>query len=113
MNREDFSMTKAERQKEWENRITAYKASGRSTKEWCAAHDLKPHQLWYWLRKHQLADSQTGMSSRWLPVEFSDPEPENHTSSLLIKVGQATVEVKPGFDPTLLSEIVRTLAALC
>jgi len=106
-------MTKAERQKKWENRITAYKASGRSTKEWCAAHDLKPHQLWYWLRKHQLADSQTGMSSRWLPVEFSDPEPENHTSSLLIKVGQATVEVKPGFDPTLLSEIVRTLAALC
>jgi len=81
--------------------------------EWCAANDLKPHQLWYWLRKHQLTDSQTGMSSRWLPVEFSDPEPESHTSSLLIRVGQATVEVKPGFDPTLLSDIVRTLAALC
>jgi len=106
-------MTKAERQKEWESRITAYRASGQSTKKWCAAHDLKPHQLWYWIRKDQLTDSPTVVSSRWLPVEFSDSEPESHASPLLIRVGHATVEVKPGFDSSLLSDIVRTLAALC
>ncbi|WP_420825483.1 IS66 family insertion sequence element accessory protein TnpA [Thermanaerosceptrum fracticalcis] len=43
-------MTKAERQKEWETRIAEYRASGQSVKEWCAAHNVKPQQLWYWLR---------------------------------------------------------------
>jgi len=33
-------MTKIERQREWESRIAAYRASGQSTKEWCATHDL-------------------------------------------------------------------------
>ena len=83
-------MKKAERQKEWDTWITAFKASGLSTKEWCAAHDLKPHQLRYWLRKHQLTDSPTVISSRWLPVEFSDSELKGHVSTLLIRVGQAT-----------------------
>jgi len=106
-------MTKAERQKEWENRIAAYKASGWSTKEWCAAHDLKPHQLWYWLRKHRLTDSPTIVSPRWLPMELSDPEPESQVNTLLVKVGHATVEVKPGFNSSLLSDVVRTLALLC
>jgi len=106
-------MTKAERQKEWENRIAAYKASGRSTKEWCAAHDLKPHQLWYWLRKHQLTDSSTIVSQRWLSMELSDPEPESQANTLLVKVGHATVEVKPGFNSSLLYDVVRTLASLC
>ena len=104
---------KIERQREWEARIAAYRASGQSTKEWCAAHDLKPHQLWYWIRKHQLTDSPTVMSSRWVPVELSDPEPISQGSTLLIRLGKATVEVKPGFDPTLLTDIIRTLAALC
>ena len=33
--------------------------------------------------------------------------------ALLIRVGEACVEVKPGFDPALLSEIVRVLVTLC
>lgn len=106
-------MTKAEQQIEWIAQITEYKASGLSTKEWCAEHKMKPHQLRYWLRKLQPTDSPTVVSSSWLPVEFSDPEPKSHVSTLLIRVGQATVEVKPGFDPILLSDIVRTLTALC
>jgi transposase-like protein len=106
-------MTKVEQQIEWMAKVTAYKASGLSTKEWCSAHNLKPHQLRYWLRKLQPLDSQTIEPTRWLPVEFSDPEPKNQVSTLLIRVGQATVEVKPGFDPTLLSDIVRVLSVLC
>ncbi|PHJ37891.1 hypothetical protein P378_13165 [Desulforamulus profundi] len=33
-------MTKAQRQKEWEDRIAAYQASGLSVREWCAAHGV-------------------------------------------------------------------------
>jgi hypothetical protein len=46
-------MTKAERQKEWANRIAEYRASGQSVKEWCAANNVKPERLWYWLRRYK------------------------------------------------------------
>lgn len=106
-------MTKTELRKEWEARVEAFKDSGQSTSAWCAAHDLKPHQLRSWLRKLHSTDASTSMSSQWLSLEVGDPERSVWESAMLIKVGHATVEVKPGFDPTLLSDIVRTLAALC
>lgn len=59
-------MTKAERQNEWETRIAEYQASGLSVIAWCAAHDLKLHQLRYWLRKYKDAELRTTMSSRYL-----------------------------------------------
>ena len=46
-------MTKTELRKEWDARVVAFKASGQSASAWCAVHDLKPLQLWYWLRKHR------------------------------------------------------------
>jgi transposase-like protein len=67
-------MTKAERQKLWEDRIAAYQASGQRVREWCAAHeDVNPRQLWYWLRKYKNKDVvSSGKSNRWLPVEVTD-----------------------------------------
>jgi hypothetical protein len=46
-------------------------------------------------------------------MELSDPEPESQDNTLLIKVGHATVEIKPSFNSSLLSDVVRTLASLC
>lgn len=107
-------MTKAELKKEWEARVAAFKASGQSTSAWCAAHDLQPHQLRYWLRKHKNINKPTVMPSQWLSVELGELEPNSAQGiALLVRVGQATVEVKPGFNPALLSDVVRTLAALC
>ena len=78
---------------------------------WCAAHDDKPHQLWYWVRKHKTQlDATLAKSTEWLSVEVSGQEPG---SALLVRVGQANIEIKPGFDPVLLADVVRTLATLC
>jgi len=44
-------MTKLERQSLWKTRISEFKASGLSVQVWCANQDVKPYQLWYWLRK--------------------------------------------------------------
>lgn len=32
---------------------------------------------------------------------------------LLVRIGQATIEVKAGYDPELLRDVVHTLAVLC
>ncbi|OIQ58572.1 IS66 family insertion sequence element accessory protein TnpA [Neomoorella thermoacetica] len=108
-------MTKAELQELWASRIAEYRDSGQSVKEWCATHEgVSPRQLWYWLRKYK---NQNGVlsvqSTRWLPVEVSEQSSGVHGNPLLIRIGQADIEVKPGFDPALLSQVVRVLVELC
>jgi transposase-like protein len=107
-------MTKTELRKEWAERVAAYKASGQKASAWCVAHDLNPRQLSYWLRKYKNTDTSAIMPSQWLSLEVNESRTSSAKgSALLIRVGQATVEVKPGFNPALLSDVVRTLAAIC
>lgn len=108
-------MTKAERQALWETRIAEYQASGQSVKEWCASHEgISPRQLWYWLRKYKNQNVvSSGKSNRWLPVEISEKASIEQGHTLLVNVGTASIEVRPGFDPALLAQVVRVLVAIC
>lgn len=96
---------------EWEARVNDFQVSGLSAVAWCAANNIKTHRLYYWLRRLRTEVAEPVGPSRWLSVETE--EPQSPASSLCIRVGQATVEVKPGFDATLLADVVRTLAGLC
>jgi hypothetical protein len=107
-------MTRAEQQQEWETRIASYRASGQSAKEWCAANGMKPHQLWYRLRHDHAGQSNCATSTRWLSLAVAGPTSGDHDNdALLIRIGEACIEVRPGFDPDLLSGVVRTLSASC
>ena len=99
-------MTKADLQNLWATRIAEFKASGQSVTAWCADNNIKPNQLWYWLRKEKQDHSETTIS--WLPVDLSEAGLQN---SLLVRVGRVAVEVRPGFDPKLLVDVVNTLIA--
>jgi len=101
-------MTKAEQRQEWENLIADYRASGLSAKKWCAANQVKLHQLKYRLyRSSKIGPAM--QQARWLPVEIT---PENHDdTSLQIRIGAACIEVRSGFDPVLLKDVVRVLAS--
>ncbi|KIV54643.1 hypothetical protein AM501_02290 [Aneurinibacillus migulanus] len=105
-------MTRKERRQMWEERISTFKASGESVTNWCAAHDIKAYQLYYWLKKLDAKVPIGIPSSRWMAVEVNKYDEESERS-ILVKVGQATVEVKPGFDPTLLADVVRALGVRC
>ena len=98
-------MTKEERQKLWETRIAEFKASGQGVTAWCSEHDVNPQLLWYWLKKERQQESKE-KEVAWLPVNLSDT---NHHPSFLVRAGQVSVEVGPGFDPKLLLDVVRTL----
>lgn len=108
-------MTKVELRQEWERRIAEYRASGQSAKEWCATHNVTPRQLWYWLKKCRTGAEprSSGSPVRWLPVEVSQAPRPGQENELLIRVGPASVEVRPGFDPVLLSEVLKVLMSLC
>ena len=105
--------TKAELRQKWEARIADFKASGQSGAAWCAANDIRPNQLWYWLKKLKFADNSTNTPTQWMSVELNDMDPTNLGKGLLIKVGPAVIEVQPGFNPSLLKEVVQALVVLC
>jgi len=108
-------MTKAELQALWATRIAEYQTSGQSVREWCASHEgVSPRQLWYWLRKYKNRDGiARGKTNRWLPVEITEQTSIEQGHTLLVNVGTASIEVRPGFDPALLAQVVRVLVAIC
>ena len=101
----------------WETRIADYRASGLSGAAWCAANDLKVHQLWYWLRKfssHHPAKTTPATSTTshdWVSFEWDkSPSEIPSPSVLLVRVSQAVFEVTPGFNPALLNDVVHALS---
>lgn len=94
-------------QQEWQKRVAEFQASGLSGAKWCQANDYKEHQLWYWVRKFRQAGTEKAEPTQWLRVETKE------SAGLQVRVGLAVVQVKNGFDPELLLEVVRTLSALC
>lgn len=106
-------MTKQqERRQEWEKRITAYKSSGQSVREWCAANGVKSERMWYWLRRVRSQGSGE-QSASWLQAVVSFGTVPGEQAGLIVRVGKAGIEVKSGFDPDLLSQVVRALSATC
>lgn len=97
-------MSKQELRRIWSARVTEFKASGQSVPAWCKEQDLKPHQLRYWLRK----DRESSKPPEWIPLNLGDSE-----TAVTLRVGQVAVDVRPGFDPTLLRSVVKTLIDLC
>ena len=114
-------MAKLELRSEWTTRVTDFKTSGQTAAAWCSANHLKLHQLKYWLRRQNnlsmaavsTAVKATATPARWLSVEVSTSEAVNLQSPLLIRVGKATIEIVPGFDPELLADAVQALARSC
>jgi hypothetical protein len=106
-------MTKQqERHQLWRERITAFRSSGQSVREWCTGNGIRPQQMWYWLRrletKHPEGDSPT-----WLQAVVNVGAVSQDTGGLIVRVGKAAIEVRPGFHPELLSQVVRTLSFIC
>lgn len=110
-------MTSAEqrtqRREQWRERVAAFRASGQSVAAWCAAQGIKTHQLRYWLPRLAAEEVTLVRPTRWLPVSVHEPETESPGNGLSVRVGPAVVEVQPGFQPALLTAVVRALMELC
>lgn len=102
-------MPKTDLHKEWEIRIAEFRSSGLTQAKWCEMNQIKLHQLRYWLRK--IERNSASSSTAWVPLTIEGSFESKDT--LHIKIGQAFIEVKPGFDPSFLADVVRTLRSLC
>lgn len=89
-----------------------FKASGQTATAWSAAQNLKVHQLRYWVQKFKSEDESPKDHTQWLSLEVGDVKTGKPQEALPVRVGKATVEVRPGFDPKLLLDVVKTLSTL-
>lgn len=113
-------MTHARSRGVWQTRVAEYDSSGLTMREWCRRNGFRDGQLRYWLKKAR--DAGNGRSQSWACMELVDDgisgsrEPSGCATGkpgLTVRVGAAMIEVRPGFDSALLSEVLRVVAATC
>ena len=90
----------------WKKHIESWQDSGLSQTEYCRRHDLKPHQLTYW--KKRFCQTETGVS--FVPLQLI--QSSSGDSLCLVIHDHFKVEIRPGFDPGLLRQLVLALRGL-
>ena len=96
----------------WREIVAAYHASGQSQKEWCAKNGVNIHNLIYWLRKEKEAGLPKE-TCQWIPLNISESETTSGNQTLNLRIGQVFIEVRPGFNPELLINVIKTLVTIC
>jgi len=95
------------KRKIWSERIASWKQSGLSQRAYCEQHQLVLGTFCYWRSrlKAQEAEVRT-VSPRFLPVTL---KPSGHAALILKINDRHSIEIKAGFDPDLLSKVVRAV----
>ena len=106
-------MIKEELRKEWSDRVLQFKASGQAQSAWCREQDINIRKFNYWYIKSKKPVSQTSNPSKWVSLKVAEQKAKPQDSVLVIKIGQAALEVKPEFDQKFLVEVLKTLSLLC
>jgi hypothetical protein len=109
-------MTKKEtRHHEWLSRITGYKASGLTMAKWCEENGVTLEQFKYWNRKlKKVSDTSPPFPApRWVPLTVEGSSPAASVASLVVRIGQASIELQADYDALLLRKIVNALEAPC
>ncbi|MBD1371040.1 IS66 family insertion sequence element accessory protein TnpB [Hazenella sp. IB182357] len=105
-------MSRLDKRIEWKERVSAFQASGESISRWCAEQGVKDYQLRYLMKKFDTEVLKPSPATQWMAVDVGKGGGEP-ASTFSIYVGQVRIEVKPGFDPTMLSAILKVLHASC
>jgi hypothetical protein len=98
--------------KEVERLVEEYEASGLGRQEFCNRHGLSLSTLNRHRKRDQLLQ-QTKTTGRLIPVEISQakqPDANERCGELLVWLSSGRrIEVRGGFDPKLLEQLVRVL----
>ncbi len=91
----------------WEQRREQYRKSGLSRKAFCTKHGLKLSTLDYWFCRLGKQEKESGL------VELDRRSIAPAMPGLVVSVGQDyRIELRRGFDPQLLAEVIQALGQL-
>lgn len=96
----------------WVKRLARMKSSGLSGVAWCAREGVSYHKFRYWRdRIGTPAKVAAPTTPTWLELSPACELPGSASDGLVIRIGEAVIELRRGFDPELLREVVRALAS--
>jgi len=106
-------MTQAQKRLEWEQRLSDYERSGQTAIEWCAQHQIKLANFYYWRRRLTTISQEQDINPiSWLPltIDMNTQSEELTAEQISIEVdGHYKVVVTKGFDRDQLQEIISIL----
>ena len=113
-------ITKAERialHREWEKRISEFRASSQTRKAWCECNHVSIRQFHYWFGKfsHQEPKNLSQPGS-WTQVQIKETVQTGRPSTqsaLSVRIGPAIIEIRDDYNPSLLLDVVKVLQELC
>jgi transposase-like protein len=123
-----MSMTKNQTKREkWGAIVAEFKASGLSIRKWAMERGIRPRQLCYWIHRIEgrtqrkvsaakpsfvevkVVESQAPTKMAEPLVFMREAELEAPASGISIRIGEAVIEVRSGFDPEVLADVLRVV----
>ena len=97
----------------WKQHIDSWQQTGLTQAEYCRRHNLKHHQLVYW--KKRFLKTETDIT--FVPLKLEDlldipSSGLEHASLTLVIDNQFKIEIRAGFDPQLLRQLIFSLRAM-
>ena len=98
----------------WKKHVEEFKISGLTREEYSKRKCIQAYQLDYWRKKFSRPSKRPAASHKdqWIPLQISD-RPIERDSRIDLWVGPVRVEVKHGFDPQLLAEVLQAIGTRC
>jgi hypothetical protein len=102
-----------ETETKWAERVRAWRASGRTAREFAAGQEFKPSTLTYWASQlRRLVSAEGGVAGKRAPrlrmvQVVGKAAPREDT--LVVAVGTARIAVRAGFDRALLRDVIEAL----
>ena len=106
-------MSREEVRNQWRRLVEEFRESGETAAAWCRERGLNPEEFHRWVRKFAdetpAKEPVAAAAIQWLPVQIADAQGDD-PSTLVVHVGSAAIEVRSGFSPSLLKQVVRVLS---
>jgi hypothetical protein len=94
---------------EWKDRVNKFTNSGLSMRKWCEANGYKLCTLHYWIKKFKDIENKSGV--KWAIADMNNHlDSSKNSEALTVKLGLFSIEVRSGFEPKLLQDIVKVLS---
>ena len=110
-------MIKNDYSEKWKQLLLEYRNSGKTVKEWCQLNKLRRSALYYWMKKLSSNIEELDTSVKWASIPISIPIPNDQlipvTNSITLKIGEFSMELKTGFEKSVLKDVLSVVMQLC
>jgi hypothetical protein len=90
--------------------VAECRASGMTAKAWCEIKGIPYRQYIGWATKQNREEKQN-QPQQWVEITLAPKEPS--ADEIKLNCGKWTICVGVGFNPTLLADVLKVVAAVC